>query len=390
MSPLHFFIAPILVALVLLSTTAAAADPEALTRTDRLVKQALSEQWDADQLFEYLELNATEHCRDFTDRAHLRERKARWREAVDLLERIDPDRLDAWLLGLSAPPQIPAQETKFQLRCMLADLIDASRDEGYQIRLFRNLGAHFGGRFTTAAQLADAIDNHPPALDRAARALTRSVTRNMNTQAFIWYRKFAFTGRSFNRISPQAAEKCSLTAGHTWKPDNERHRRCWRTILSATEREKEVLTASAAPGLSRHHWGTDVDILGLNPTHFRDGGLLHDDWRWLDDHGLDFGFFQTYGEPDEQGYAHMEERWHWSYYPIAQALLEFVHDHQDRVEDALFERWDRFERQWGSHHGPYFDHMRKYWRDYLFNIDLPHVDARQSLDDDGTPTHPLP
>ncbi len=361
-----------------------------ISRTDRLVEQARDENWDADQLFVHLNLDEPQQCQNFSNRAHLRERQARWREAVDLLERIDPDHVDAWLLGDGDAPRIPTAETKRQLRCMLADLIAASLTSSYDIRLFTNPNAYFGGRYTEAADLARAIERRPRMLDRTINALTRSVTRNIHSQGFIWYRKFAFTGRSFNRISPHAAQRCSLTAGHTWKPDNRRHQRCWRTQLSATEREQEVLTASAAPGLSRHHWGTDVDILGLNPVHFVEGGRLHDDWRWLDDHALDYGFFQTYGDPGDEPYAHMEERWHWSYYPIAQALWEFVEDNQERVEQALFERWNRLERRWGGAHGPYFDHMREYWRDYLFNIDLPRVDARHSVGTQDAPTTPLP
>jgi hypothetical protein len=348
-------------------------------RTKALIERARDEDWSADQLFAYLELDHSQGCRHFGDRTYLRERHAQWREAVGLLALVDRERLDSWLLGLTQPPSTPSGEVNDQLRCLVAELVDAAQGDQFDIRLFRSIQAHFGGRYRSASALAEAIKENDRLLDRTADALTRSIFRNIHTQGFIWYRKFRFTGRPFNRISEEAAQTCRLGPGGIWNPDNERHHRCWTRTLTPEEREWEILQASAAPGLSRHHWGTDLDILGLNPVFFAEGGALYGDWRWLDANALDHGFFQPYVDFEDDRIAHMEERWHWSYYPIAQALWEYIYDNQSYFEAILFDRWDSLERQWGPGRGPYFGHMRQYWRDYLFNIDVPSADAESDM-----------
>ena len=360
----------------------ATADVATTPRVEALVDRARKQDWNPDRLFRHLGLDETDGCRNFTDRADLRERHARWSEAVVLLDRIDPDALEAWLLGIEAPPETAAAEAERQLECLLKGLIDAALYDDYEIRFFHNLDQQFGGRFASARELAIAADNHSVWRDRTINALTRSTFRNIHSQAGIWSRKFRFAGRAFNRISNEAAGRCSLEAGHLWRPSSDIHRRCWHGELSPKQREREILQASAPPGASRHHWGTDIDILSLNPIHYTEHGILHDDWRWLDDHALDYGFFQTFRDDRDAdtGYAHMEEPWHWSYYPIGQALWDFIYDNQKRYQEALFAEWDRLERRWSPRFGPYFDHLRDHWRDYLFHIHLPSVAAERSPD----------
>lgn len=348
-------------------------------RAQALVAQAEEEQWDSRRLFAALGLDEErQDCRHFGDRAYLRERHARWREAVDLLAIVDPERLQEWLLGLSEPPALAQREVQTQIRCLLTALVAAAGRDAYDVRLFPRVHRQFGGHYDSVEELAADAAERRYLRDQIQEAVTRSTFRNIHSQGFIWYRKFRFTGRAFNRISPEAAQACGIGQG-IWNPDNERHRACWQDRLSGEERESEILQASAAPGLSRHHWGTDVDILGLNPALFVEGGILHGDWQWLDDHALDYGFFQTYRDDSGDRIAHMEERWHWSYYPIGQALWGYIEDNQDRFEAALFDRWDRLERRWGRGHGPYFEHMRQHWRDYLFHIAIPDVDAEPDL-----------
>ncbi len=349
-------------------------------RAEKIIDQGLAEEWGAAELFDALDLNEETRCHSFADRAFLRERHDRWSEAVGFLEQIDPDGLNAWLLGLSPPPKAVERETNNQLRCLVRALITATHLDAFEIRVFPHIRGQFGGRVRDVAHLAELIEEHPAWLNRTVNALTRSIFRDMGTQGFIWYRKFRFEGRSFNLVSEEAASLCGLAAGQTWKPDHPTHQRCWRNTLSTTQREREILTASAAPGLSRHHWGTDVDILGLNPRMFVPGGALHDDWRWLEANALDYGFFQPYGPSADETLAHMEERWHWSYYPIAQALWEHVHHNPERFEETLFHHWDRLERRWGAGRGPFFDHMRENWQAYLFHIDVPSVSEERSVD----------
>ncbi len=83
------------------------------------------------------------------------------------------------------------------------------------------------------------------------------------------------------------------------------------------ERFKKILEYSAAPGASRHHWGTDIDINGAEPAYFNtQKGIA--EYEWMVKNAPSFGFCQTYtlkGSSRPNGYN--EEKWHWSYLPLS-------------------------------------------------------------------------
>ena len=83
---------------------------------------------------------------------------------------------------------------------------------------------------------------------------------------------------------------------------------------------RQIMRYSSMPGTSRHHWGTDLDFISVEPedwTHSE--GLRIYNWLCLNAHK--FGFFQPYtADPSRTGYA--EERWHWSYAPLSKPYLE--------------------------------------------------------------------
>jgi LAS superfamily LD-carboxypeptidase LdcB len=95
--------------------------------------------------------------------------------------------------------------------------------------------------------------------------------------------------------------------------------------LSAAERVTAILWWSALPGASRHHWGTDFDVMDAKalpdgyklqviPAEYRPGGPFERLTRWLDAHMHAFGFFRPY-DTDRGGVA--PEPWHLSYAPAA-------------------------------------------------------------------------
>lgn len=129
-----------------------------------------------------------------------------------------------------------------------------------------------------------------------------SGTRNWHSQKGIWERKW--TGR-------QAVGGQRLDRSH---PDPVR-------------RARKILEYSSMPGTSRHHWGTDVDLTSLTNSYFKrgEGKLLYD---WLQKNAQRFGFCQPYTAGRDGGYQ--EERWHWSYLPLARPLLR---EWDDRVKD---------------------------------------------------------
>ncbi|MFU8806659.1 MAG: D-alanyl-D-alanine carboxypeptidase family protein, partial [Bradymonadaceae bacterium] len=269
-------------------------------------------------------LNVPTSCTDFSDREALAQRTIQWRETIAKIAESHPDVVIAWIIGQTPPPAPAIKEAEFQKDCMLSALILEAR-ENRDVRLVLNYEETFSGSVQNARQLAHRFEAHPRTRRRVLQHLTRSAYRDAASQGHIWYRKHAFDGRSFNIVSEVAGQRCRIAAGQTWKPTASRHVRCWRQELNTEEREREILAASAAPGISRHHWGTEFDILSLNPHSFTERGPLNQDYVWLDTHALDHGFFQPFkGPQDGEEHVHMEERWHWSYYPIAQALLEFV------------------------------------------------------------------
>lgn len=90
------------------------------------------------------------------------------------------------------------------------------------------------------------------------------------------------------------------------------------------DRARAILRYSSMPGTSRHHWGTDIDINDLNNSYFAkgEGKKVYD---WLTANAATYGFCQPYtpkGEYRPNGYE--EERWHWSYLPLATRLTDYA------------------------------------------------------------------
>jgi hypothetical protein len=110
-----------------------------------------------------------------------------------------------------------------------------------------------------------------------------------------------------------------------------------RSTPDPKARALKILEFSAMPGTSRHHWGTDFDFNSLSNSYFRsgEGKRLYD---WLTAHAAEYGFCQPYtakGEARPDGYE--EEKWHWSYMPVASWYL------QQYPSDVGYERLTGFE-----------------------------------------------
>lgn len=93
------------------------------------------------------------------------------------------------------------------------------------------------------------------------------------------------------------------------------------------ERARAILRYSSMPGTSRHHWGTDFDLNRLNNRYFasQEGKRVYD---WLRANAATYGFCQSYtakGADRPTGYE--EEKWHWSYRPLADSLMTFAAQH---------------------------------------------------------------
>ena len=95
--------------------------------------------------------------------------------------------------------------------------------------------------------------------------------------------------------------------------------------LDTGARVTAILCWSALPGASRHHWGTEVDLVdraaltgGREPrlvaAEYAAGGPFEPLAQWLERHARRFGFYRPYGV-DRGGVA--PEPWHYSFAPRA-------------------------------------------------------------------------
>jgi D-alanyl-D-alanine carboxypeptidase len=92
-------------------------------------------------------------------------------------------------------------------------------------------------------------------------------------------------------------------------------------VKDSAERARLILLYSSMPGTSRHHWGTDIDINSLEDDYFLTG-KGKSEYEWLCRRAVEFGFCQVYSpKGKDRPYGYEEEKWHWSYMPVASVLL---------------------------------------------------------------------
>lgn len=96
--------------------------------------------------------------------------------------------------------------------------------------------------------------------------------------------------------------------------------------LEPKERALKILEYSSMPSSSRHHWGTDVDLVSLNNPFF-ESGEGKSTYEWLQKHAHLFGFYQVYTNKENGRTGYNEERWHWTYLPLSKDYLSFYNEH---------------------------------------------------------------
>jgi LAS superfamily LD-carboxypeptidase LdcB len=97
-------------------------------------------------------------------------------------------------------------------------------------------------------------------------------------------------------------------------------------VATPDERIDAILQWSALPGASRHHWGTDMDLIDraalapgyrvrLVPEEYAPGGPFAAAALWLEANASRFGFFRPY-----RGLRSgvQPEPWHFSFAPVAE------------------------------------------------------------------------
>ena len=282
---------------------------------------------------------AAKGCQLFETQQDLDTEKAVWQKTIERLPMVE---IINWITG--GPNAVPAEVTsvvKKQQTCMMTAMATALKAAGLKL---------------------------------PTGSLIRSELRTYADQEGIWKPKFNFTfDKKFGRITDEARTKCGSAIKTTeveWDPKNTDHAKCWKEKLSGEEKEREILTTSSAPGVSRHHAGTEFDIgragveKDLTMEAWTGTGEFADAYSWLARSASRYGFIQRFDNEGGPGKGYTAERWHWSYYPIAQALLEFAFDHQSEIDTELAKHWEA-----GGKTKPEFEFISKNWRKYMFNVE---------------------
>lgn len=106
--------------------------------------------------------------------------------------------------------------------------------------------------------------------------------------------------------------------------------------LLPEKRAQVILQFSSMPSTSRHHWGTDVDLNYLENSFFEEGEgkKIYD---WLVKNASRFGFYQVYTSQESGRTGYREEKWHWSYLPLASRYLALYNKSVNYPEIKGFE-----------------------------------------------------
>lgn len=100
--------------------------------------------------------------------------------------------------------------------------------------------------------------------------------------------------------------------------------------LSPEKAIKKIIEYSTIPGTSRHHWGTDLDLIDgyvkrsknvLVAENFHGAGAFCKMKEWMNEHANTFGFYEVYtNDTKRNGFKY--EPWHFSYEPVSKPMLQ--------------------------------------------------------------------
>ena len=132
---------------------------------------------------------------------------------------------------------------------------------------------------------------------------------------------------------------------------------------------EKIIEYSTLPGTSRHHWGTDIDlVLGdvevegdiLLEEHFHQGGPYEKLRLWMEKNASVFGFILAYTNEEERKGFHYEP-WHYSYAPLSISYLKRY------SENYLLQKMAKDTTLLGHQHLSK-DFIRRYFADNIMDI----------------------
>lgn len=117
----------------------------------------------------------------------------------------------------------------------------------------------------------------------------------------------------------------------------EKHQQLKDDGVSSKEAILKIIEYSTIPGTSRHHWGTDLDLIDgqvsrpknvLNAKHFHGAGVYAEFKTWMDAHAEEFGFYEVYtDDPNRKGFKY--EPWHFT---LAEESIPMLAAYQSNID----------------------------------------------------------
>ncbi|WP_310992565.1 M15 family metallopeptidase [Aequorivita marina] len=109
-----------------------------------------------------------------------------------------------------------------------------------------------------------------------------------------------------------------------------KYKRFTKQGLTPEKAIEKIIEYSTIPGTSRHHWGTDLDLIDANaprpanvlmPENYHGNGPYCGFKEWLNANAEKFGFYEVYTDNgNRKGFKY--EPWHFSYAPVSIPMLQ--------------------------------------------------------------------
>lgn len=151
--------------------------------------------------------------------------------------------------------------------------------------------------------------------------------------------------KAFDRMKTEAAKENIklevVSAYRSFQRQKEIFERKYRNFtssgMSPEDAIDKIIEYSTIPGTSRHHWGTDLDIIDANrprpadpllQDHFHGEGSFCNMKMWMDENSEKFGFIEAYtNNGNRKGFKY--EPWHFSYAPVSIPMLKSYQNNID-------------------------------------------------------------
>ena len=113
-----------------------------------------------------------------------------------------------------------------------------------------------------------------------------------------------------------------------------KYKRFRESGLNPTAAIEKIIEYSTIPGTSRHHWGTDIDIVDatpkvsgglLVPSKFHGNGPFCKFKEWMDKNANTYGFYLVYTD-DQNRKGFNYEPWHYSFKSLS---LDYLKKYQE-------------------------------------------------------------